>query len=41
MSITSAELREEDAVELERIALYPRFNFGRLRQLIDALNLLD
>jgi hypothetical protein len=23
---------------MERLALYPTFNFGRLRQLIDALN---
>jgi uncharacterized protein (TIGR00730 family) len=38
--ITPAETREDDAVDLERIALYPRHNFGRLRQLIDALNLI-
>ncbi len=41
VSITPAETREADAIDLQRIALYPRFNFGRLRQLIDALNLLD
>jgi uncharacterized protein (TIGR00730 family) len=40
-SITPAESREGDAVELERIALYPKHNFGRIRQLIDALNLLN
>jgi uncharacterized protein (TIGR00730 family) len=39
-AITPAESREEDAVELERIALYARHNFGRVRQLIDALNAL-
>jgi uncharacterized protein (TIGR00730 family) len=39
-AITPAESREEDAVDLERIALYPRHNFGRVRQLIDALNAL-
>ena len=36
--ITSAERRDEDAVALERLALFPTSNFGRLRQLIDALN---
>jgi hypothetical protein len=39
VSISPAESKEEDAVEMERLALYPTFNFGRLRQLIDALNL--
>jgi uncharacterized protein (TIGR00730 family) len=37
-SITPAEARDDDCVNLERVALYPRPNFGRLRQLIDALN---
>ena len=36
--ITAAERRDEDALSLERLALFPTFNFGRLRQLIDALN---
>ena len=40
-AITPAESKENDAVDLQRIALYPRHNFGRIRQLIDALNLLD
>jgi hypothetical protein len=40
-SITPAESREADAVDLARIALYPKHNFGRIRQLIDALNALD
>ncbi len=40
VSITPAESREGDAVDLDRIALYPKHNFGRIRQLIDALNLL-
>jgi uncharacterized protein (TIGR00730 family) len=38
VSITPAEARDDDAVGLERVALYPRPSFGRLRQLIDALN---
>jgi hypothetical protein len=38
VSVTPAESKEDDAVEMERLALYPTFNFGRLRQLIDALN---
>jgi hypothetical protein len=36
--VTAEERRDEDAVELQRLCLYPRHNFGRLRQLIDALN---
>jgi uncharacterized protein (TIGR00730 family) len=36
--ITPIESKEDDAIEMERLALYPTFNFGRLRQLIDALN---
>jgi hypothetical protein len=39
--VTPAEAREDDAVEMERLALFPTFNFGRLRQLIDALNEID
>jgi hypothetical protein len=38
VGVTPAESRENDAVEMARIGLYPRHNFGRLRQLIDALN---
>ena len=38
--LTPAERRDEDAVELERLCLHPRHNFGRLRQLIDELNRL-
>jgi uncharacterized protein (TIGR00730 family) len=36
--VSPAETKEDDAVNMERLALYPTFNFGRLRQLIDALN---
>jgi hypothetical protein len=39
--ITPAEARDGDCLGMERIALYPRPDFGRLRQLIDALNALD
>ena len=39
--ITPAEAKDEDAVDLERIAFFPRHNFGRLRQLIDRLNELS
>jgi hypothetical protein len=38
VTISPAETKEDDAVEMERLGLYPTFNFGRLRQLIDALN---
>jgi uncharacterized protein (TIGR00730 family) len=38
---TSPELREGDALELRRIALYPKHAYGRIRQLIDALNEID
>ncbi len=37
-SVTPAEARDGDCVELHRIALYPTTNFGRIRELIDALN---
>jgi uncharacterized protein (TIGR00730 family) len=37
---TAAELRDGDAVDLPRIALYANHDFARLRQLIDALNAL-
>jgi uncharacterized protein (TIGR00730 family) len=36
--ITPAEARDDDAPTLARLALTPRPNFPRLRQLIDALN---
>jgi hypothetical protein len=36
--VTPAEAKDGDCIELERLALYPTSNFGRLRQLIDALN---
>ena len=39
--ITPAEAKENDAAGFERIALYPTFNFGRVRQLIDALNRIE
>jgi hypothetical protein len=35
---TPPEVREQDALDLERLAFYPRHAYGRLRQLIDALN---
>lgn len=38
IAITPAEAKDGDALDLERIALFARPNFGRLRQLIDALN---
>jgi len=39
--ITPAEAKENDAAGFERIALYPTFNFGRVRQLIDELNRIE
>ncbi len=38
--ITPAEAKDGDAVECERLALRAGHNFGRFRQLIDALNRL-
>jgi uncharacterized protein (TIGR00730 family) len=38
VGITSAETRDGDGLDLARIALRPVHNFGRIRQLIDALN---
>lgn len=38
ISITPAEAKDADAPELARIAFLPVSNFGRIRQLIDALN---
>ncbi len=38
--ITPAESRDGDGIGLDRIALYPLPNFGRIRQLIDTLNAL-
>ena len=40
IGITPAEACDEDGVDLARIALRPVHNFGRIRQLIDALNAL-
>jgi hypothetical protein len=40
-AVSPAEAKEDDAVSLERLCLYPTFNFGRLRQLIDRLNLIE
>jgi uncharacterized protein (TIGR00730 family) len=37
-NITPAESHDADGVDLERVAFYPRHNFGRIRLLIDALN---
>ncbi|MEX2225456.1 MAG: TIGR00730 family Rossman fold protein [Dehalococcoidia bacterium] len=37
-NITPAERKDEDCVECERVAFFPRHNFGRMRQLIDRLN---
>ena len=38
ISITPAEARDEDAVGMARLAFVATNNFGRIRQLIDALN---
>jgi len=40
ISITPAEAKDADAPELARIAFFAHSNFGRIRQLIDALNQL-
>lgn len=40
IGITPAEAKDGDSLEMERIALHPTFSFGRIRQLIDALNRL-
>jgi uncharacterized protein (TIGR00730 family) len=40
IGITPAEAKDGDAPDLERIAFLAKHNFGRLRQLIDALNAL-
>ena len=40
IEITASESRDSDVPELQRLALHPRHNFGRIRQLIDALNRL-
>jgi uncharacterized protein (TIGR00730 family) len=37
---TPPEVRENDALELERLAFYPEHAYGRIRQLIDELNRL-
>jgi hypothetical protein len=38
VNITPAEAKDGDVPEHRRLALYPVHNFGRIRQLIDALN---
>jgi uncharacterized protein (TIGR00730 family) len=40
VAITAAEARDNDVPEMQRLAFRPRHNFGRIRQLIDAINLL-
>jgi uncharacterized protein (TIGR00730 family) len=37
---TSQEGRDEDDLEAERLAFYPKHQYGRIRQLIDVLNRL-
>jgi len=36
--VTPAERKDQDRLDCERLAFYPKHNFGRLRQLIDRLN---
>ena len=36
--VTPAETKDGDAVEMQRVAFRPVHNFGRIRQLIDAIN---
>jgi uncharacterized protein (TIGR00730 family) len=36
----SPEVRDDDALEYKRVALYPKHAYGRIRQLIDELNAL-
>jgi hypothetical protein len=38
IGVTPEERRDGDCVDLARIAMHPGHNFGRIRQLIDALN---
>jgi uncharacterized protein (TIGR00730 family) len=35
---TPAEVRDEDALHLQRLAFYPHHAYGRIRELIDVLN---
>jgi len=35
---TPAEVRDNDALDKQRVALYPQHHYGRIRRLIDALN---
>jgi uncharacterized protein (TIGR00730 family) len=35
---TTAEVRDNDALALERLAFYPQHAYGRIRELIDVLN---
>jgi hypothetical protein len=37
---TPEEVKDSDALEMQRIVLHADHNFGRIRQLIDALNAL-
>ncbi len=41
MTATAQEVRDGDCVDLGRVAFHARHNFGRIRQLIDALNALS
>ena len=35
---TPAEIRDNDAVDLKRLAFYPEHSYGRIRQVIDLIN---
>jgi uncharacterized protein (TIGR00730 family) len=35
---TSPEVRDQDALDLQRLAFYPQHAYGRIRELIDVLN---
>jgi hypothetical protein len=37
---TPAEIRDEDALDCQRLAFYPMHSYGRIRELIDVLNQL-
>ncbi|MDP9238531.1 MAG: TIGR00730 family Rossman fold protein [Chloroflexota bacterium] len=38
VGVTPAEAKDGDCIDMHRLALYPTTNFGRIRELIDALN---
>jgi len=40
INATPAETKDSDVVEMQRVAFHPVHNFGRIRQLIDAINAL-